>query len=414
LVNSHCDLLPTAVTLAMEPQVDLKKSAQPAEETEKPQEKGLSDDAVTKYTSAGQAVGEVLKKLIPQITSGKKVLDLCVEGDRLILEAVAPLWNKAKNGVKVTKGIAFPTSISVNNVVAHFSPLPSDPEVVLKDGDVVKIMLGVQLDGYAVTHAETVHLSSKTEGEAADVIRAAYEAAQIAMRTLRVGAKNWDVTDVVEKVAKDYGCRSVEGMLSCQHEKNVTDGKKRIILNPTSEQRRDHEVCTFEEGEVYGVDVLVVTGSDAKAKPDPSRTSIYKRANDVNYQLKMKTSRAVFSEVQRKAGAFPFNLRALEDEKRSRMGVQEAVTHGLLRPYDIVHTGSGTMVAEFFFTLALMPAGPLLLSPQPSWYTAEKVSSSKSITDEDLKSLLSRPLREPKKKKNKTAAPSEEKDGLAA
>lgn len=42
----------------------------------------------------------------------------------------------------------------------------------------------------------------------------------------------------------------------------------------------------------------------------------------------MKTSRAVFSEIQKKAGAFPFTLRALEDEKRARMGVQEAVTHG--------------------------------------------------------------------------------------
>jgi hypothetical protein len=48
----------------------------------------------------------------------------------------------------------------------------------------------------------------------------------------------------------------------------------------------------------------------------------------VTYQLKMKTSRAIFSEVQKKAGAFPFTLRTLEDEKRARMGVQEAVAHG--------------------------------------------------------------------------------------
>lgn len=65
-----------------------------------------------------------------------------------------------------------------------------------------------------------------------------------------------------------------------------------------------------------------------QSKPDPSRTSIYKRVNDINYQLKMKTSRAVFSEIQKKAGPFPFTLRALEDERRARMGVQEAVTHG--------------------------------------------------------------------------------------
>ncbi|ORY27797.1 peptidase M24, structural domain-containing protein [Naematelia encephala] len=394
--------------MSTEPSVDLKKPVEPVDSTaDKQEEKGLSGDAITKYTTAGQALADVLKKLIPQITAGKSVLDLCVEGDKIINETVSPLWNKAKNGVKISKGIAFPTTISVNNVVSHFSPLPSDPEILLKDKDVVKIMLGVQIDGYAVTHAETVQLTTKAEGVAADVIKGAFEAAQAAMRTLKIGAKNWDVTDVVEKVAKDYGCSSVEGMLSCQHERNVTDGKKRILLNPSPELKRDHETCTFEEGEVYGVDVLLVTGSDGKAKPDASRTSIYKKA-DINYQLKMKTSRAVFSEIQKKAGAFPFTLRALDDEKRARMGVQEAVAHGLLKPYDIVQTASGTLVAEFFFTLALLPAGPLLLSPVPSWYSADKVSTEKGIQDEALKTLITQPLRAPKKKKAKTNGESRE------
>lgn len=161
-------------------------------------------------------------------------------------------------------GSAFPTSISVNNVVSHVSPLPSDPEIELKDGDVVKVMLGIHLDGYPVTHAETIHLSAKTDGPAADVIKAAYDAAQLAMRTLKAGARNWDVTEVVDKATKSYDCVAVEGMLSCQHEKNVTDGKKRVLLNPSPELRRDHETATFEEGEVYGVDVLVVTGTNGK------------------------------------------------------------------------------------------------------------------------------------------------------
>jgi hypothetical protein len=38
-------------------------------------------------------------------------------------------------------GIGFPTTISVNNCVAHFTPLPSDPEsaLTLKEGDVAKM-----------------------------------------------------------------------------------------------------------------------------------------------------------------------------------------------------------------------------------------------------------------------------------
>ena len=36
-------------------------------------------------------------------------------------------------------GIGFPTCISVNNCVCHFSPLHSEPDVVLQNGDMVKM-----------------------------------------------------------------------------------------------------------------------------------------------------------------------------------------------------------------------------------------------------------------------------------
>lgn len=73
-----------------------------------------------------------------------------------------------------------------------------------------------------------------------------------------------------------------------------------------------------------------------QARVEDSRTTIYQRDSTVTYQLKMKNSRAVFSQVQQKAGAFPFNIRALDDEKRARMGLQEAVQHSLVKTYDVM------------------------------------------------------------------------------
>ena len=56
-------------------------------------------------------------------------------------------------------------------------------------------------------------------------------------------------------------------MLSCQQTQNVIDGKKRIILNPSEQQRRDFETVTFAENEVYGVDILISSGEDGKVSP---------------------------------------------------------------------------------------------------------------------------------------------------
>lgn len=55
-------------------------------------------------------------------------------------------------------------------------------------------------------------------------------------------------------------------MLSCQQTQNVIDGKKRIILNPSEQQKRDFEAITFAENEVWGIDILVTTGEDGKVR----------------------------------------------------------------------------------------------------------------------------------------------------
>jgi methionine aminopeptidase len=54
----------------------------------------------------------------------------------LLLEETVKVFKKEK---ELKKGIAFPTCVSVNNCVCHFSPLASDTDVELKDGDVVKM-----------------------------------------------------------------------------------------------------------------------------------------------------------------------------------------------------------------------------------------------------------------------------------
>ena len=45
---------------------------------------------------------------------------------------------KVFKGKTIEKGVAFPTCVSVNNVVGHFSPLSEDTSE-LKDGDLVKM-----------------------------------------------------------------------------------------------------------------------------------------------------------------------------------------------------------------------------------------------------------------------------------
>jgi len=83
------------------------------------------------------------------------------------------------------------------------------------------------------------------------------------------------------------------------------------------------------------------------------------------------------------------------------MGLQEAVQHSLVKPYEVIYTPSNTFVAGFHFTIALLPGGPSLITHPPIWYKPDVVKAEKEVEDEELKSLLARNLRESKKSKKK-------------
>jgi len=65
----------------------------------------------------------VLEQVITKCVDGANVSEVCAFGDAEIEKEVKKVFTKDK---KMEKGISFPTCISVNNVVGHYSPLSSE------------------------------------------------------------------------------------------------------------------------------------------------------------------------------------------------------------------------------------------------------------------------------------------------
>eukprot|EP00965_Chrysotila_dentata_P227213 6195865-Pleurochrysis_carterae.AAC.1 len=235
------------------------------EEEEELDEEAANDlsnsDIVTKYRCAGDIANRVLGELIKAMEPGKKAVDLCTLGDKLIADATDKVYNQKKKGKKIEKGSAFPTCVSVNNCVGHYSPLTSEDKVVLAEvrarlenslasecgrrgvgplgvacpwprapvcvrlrqrlrlspraaadavrvpvgvsvqGDVVKVDLGVHVDGYiaVLAHSAVVGGAEAVEGRKADVMMAAWTAAELAQRMFKEGATNAEITAMIAK-----------------------------------------------------------------------------------------------------------------------------------------------------------------------------------------------------------------------
>lgn len=372
------------------------------------QEQTIADDlVVTKYKMGADIANLALKTVIEAAKPGVSVLTLCEKGDTFIAAETSKVFKKEK---EIKKGIAFPTCVSVNNCVCHFSPIKSDPDYMLKDGDLVKIDLGVHVDGFIsnVAHSFVVGATkdAPVTGRKADVIKAAHLCAEAALRLVKPGNQNSQVTEAWNKIAQSFKCMPIEGMLSHQLKQHVIDGEKTIIQNPTDQQRKDHEKAEFEVHEVYAVDVLVSTG-EGKARDSGQRTTVYKRDPSKQYGLKMKTSRMFFSEVERRFDAMPFTLRAFEDESKARLGVVECAKHELLQPFSVLHEKEGEHVAQFKFTVLLMANGPLRITS--GLFEPELYKSEYEVQDPELKALLqSSASRKAQKKKKKKASKNAE------
>jgi len=359
----------------------------------------ISDDlVVTKYKMAAEITNKVLKEVVTACLASASVRDLCMLGDRRLTEETSKAFKKDK---KITKGIAFPTCLSVNHAICHFSPLVSEADQTLEEGDMVKIDMGAHIDGYIAVVAHTVVVGGGvTTGAKADALMAAHLCSEAALRLVKPGNETYEITETVTKIAEAFDCKPVEGMLSHQLEQNRIDGEKTIIQNPSEAQRKEHEKFDFSVHEVYAIDVLISTGEGLGREKD-AKITIYKKTDD-SYMLKMKTSREFYSKVGKQFGTMPFNIRNMEDERKARMGVVECVSKRLIEPFQVLFEKEGTYVAQYKFTVLLMPNGPHKITGLP--FDESLVKTEKSLKDEEILKLLKTSASAKAAKKKKKAA----------
>lgn len=269
-----------------------------------------------------------------------------------------------------------------------------DTQLPLKVGDIVKIDLGCHIDGYIAVAAHTCIVPEspdqappEPDEETGNVAVAAYNAMLVAAHAIAAGKKNTEVTEAVERVAKNYGVTPIHSVRMHQMKRYVLDGVKEVALRkpgPEEQQPLEEKLpdCTFEQYEVYAVDVAMSSG-DGNARPGDMRTTVFKRNVDQQYQLKVQASRALLAEVDKKFPTLPFTLRHLNDVRKARLGLQECVTHGLLQPYPSLHEHSGK-VAHFKCTVLLLPSGTARVTglEMPEYFKTNKEP------DEETKKVL--------------------------
>merc|ERR1711934_609481 len=307
-------------------------------------------EVLAKYRLAAEIANRTMAAIMPQCVAGAKIVDLCDAADLMVTEECSKVHSKGKAKVEPRdKGVAFPMCISVNHVVGHNSP-NADDEQALEEGDLVKLDLGVHIDGLIATVANTLAVGPPATGRKADVLMAVAVAAEAALATFKVGAKNKDITAIFARAAEAFNVTVVEGVLSHQMKQHVIDGNKVILSKETADHKVEEE--EIEELDVFAIDIIMSTGEGKPVEKDENKTTIYKHQVDQTYNLKMKASREVFSQVTGDHPTLPFTLRQYEGS-RTRLGMKECINHDLFTTYPVLEEKEGDFVAHCKFTVLL-------------------------------------------------------------
>jgi methionyl aminopeptidase len=150
-------------------------------------------DIIDNYVKAGKIASQVREYARAQDHTGRSLSEICNDIEQEIF----------KNGGEP----AFPVNVSLNDIAAHYTAVPNDP-IIVKNTDVLKIDVGVHIDGYIADTAVTVSYDTKYQNLIDIAERALDEAIAISRSNTRVS----EIGRIIEKTITKYGCKPIQNL----------------------------------------------------------------------------------------------------------------------------------------------------------------------------------------------------------
>lgn len=161
--------------------------------TKKPQELAL-------MAESGRLLASVFAMLDRVALAGMSTLQVDAMVEQFIVDDL-----QSRPASKGQYGFGFVLNSSVNDVVCHGVPSPSD---VLRDGDIVNFDITLEKHGY-IADSSKMYLVGEVAPVARRLVQTTYEAMWKGIRAVRPGARLGDVGWAIESHAKRNGCSVV-------------------------------------------------------------------------------------------------------------------------------------------------------------------------------------------------------------
>jgi methionyl aminopeptidase len=285
----------------------------------------MNDEIFEKYRDAGLLAAKILHRGAQEIRAGRSYLDL-----------VESIEMQVKNE---GAALAFPLNLSLNEDAAHDTASPGDARVFAK-GDVAKLDLGIQIDGYIADTATTIDLGNNSL-----LLEASERALEAAIKEVRPGTTAGILGAAIQQEIECRGYRPISNLTG--------HGLDRYILHrsPTIPNVAVNGGVILEEGMVFAIEPFATTGSGHVG--ERNRREIYSQVSQK--PVRIPAARAILNKVK-DCNGLPFARRWLK-EKNQDIALSALVRSHILHGYPVLSDIPGSLVSQHEHTVIVTSDG---------------------------------------------------------
>jgi methionyl aminopeptidase len=279
----------------------------------------MNEESIKKQKEAFEKMKIVLNYAKTLINPGVRILEIAEAIEKKILEV----------GAKP----AFPVNIGINEVAAHYTP-SLDDKTVIKEGDMVKIDIGLHVDGYISDNAFTVFV----DGGSHPMIEVAKKAVEEARKVLRENVKIKEISEVIENTVTSSGFKVIRNLTGHFLDRYVVHG----ISIPNV--KNDINI-PIPKGQAVAIEVFVTNGSGWVK--ESSEVQIFQFKEDRG--SRMREGKKIIEIAKKDFEGLPFAKRWLKDIPRMKLelAIKDLIERGCLIDYPVLKEDSNSLVAQW-------------------------------------------------------------------
>ncbi|KAL2443636.1 Methionine aminopeptidase 2 [Exophiala dermatitidis] len=344
------------------PAADTTARAKPAEVRYNGRLSLLEDSTfLNNYRKAAEIHRQTRHWVQKSVRPGQTLTEIAVG----IEDSVRALLGNAglETGQSLQSGMGFPTGLSLNNCVAHYTPNPGQKEVVLQHEDVMKVDFGVHINGWIVDSAFTMAFDPMYD----NLLAAVKDATNTGIRNAGIDVRISDVSAAIQEAMESYEVEIRGKMYPVKPVRNICGhdikhyhihGQKTIPFIKNSSQTK------MEEGEIFAIETFGSTGR-GYTRDGPGIYG-YGLSDDAPARATFPLSSAnrLYKTIKDNFGTIVFCRRYLDRLgcQRYLAGLDHLVSNGILEAYAPLMDIPGSYSAQFEHTILLRKSQKEVLS----------------------------------------------------